>query len=147
MRGLKVKNLRFAHLYGANENNNYMINKFFRQAYRHEQIVVDSVGLARREMMYAKDAAYAIIMALQHRDISGTYNAGSGEALTNEEIANTICAEMSPELHVSVGEGVETIKSSYMDNSKIYMDLGYKARYTLKSATPEIYRDMCLAAE
>lgn len=143
--GLKVKNLRFAHLYGANENNNYMINKFFRQAYQHEQIIVNGRGVARREMMYAKDAAQAIIAALEHGDCSGTYNAGSGNFLTNEEIAEMICVIMSPELHVKVGEEQESIKSSYMDSSKIDRELGYKAKYTLKSALPEIYRDMQMA--
>lgn len=142
---LKIKNLRFAHLYGANENNNYMLNKFLRQAYRHEQIVVNSRGVAHREMMYAKDAALAVIAALEQGSLSGTYNVGSGEALTNEEIAKTICIVMSPELHVRVKDEPEMIKSSYMDSSRIYRDFGYTARYTLKSALPEIYRDMQMA--
>lgn len=144
-KGLKVKNLRFAHLYGANEKNNYMINKFFRQAYHHEQIIVNGRSAARREMMYAKDAALAVVAALEHGGCSGTYNAGSSDFLTNEDIAKTICGGMSPELHVQVGEKQETIQPSYMDSERIWREIGFKARYTLESALPEIYMDMKMA--
>lgn len=144
-KGMKIKNLRFAHLYGANEQNNYMINKFFRQAYNHEQLVVNCKSVAKREMMYAKDAAYAIVKAIEHSEVFGTYNAGSNEALTNEEIAEAICSSMSPELQIQVGKDKDNIKSSYMDNSKIYTELGFGARYTLMKALPEIYQDMHMA--
>lgn len=141
-KGLKVKNLRFAHLYGANEKSNYMINKFFREAYHHEQIIVNGKSAARREMMYAKDAALAVVTALEYGGCSGVYNAGSGDFLTNEDIAKAICIGMSPELHVQIGEKPETIQPSYMDSEKIYREMGFKARCTLESALPEIYMDM-----
>jgi UDP-glucose 4-epimerase len=141
-KGMKIKNLRFAHLYGANENNNYMINKFFRQAYHHEQMLVNCESVAKREMMYAKDAAFAILRAIEHSDVSGTFNAGSGDVLTNEEIARTICAAMSPELQIRVGDDKEHLESSYMDSGKINSELTFQAKYTLKTAMPEIYQDM-----
>lgn len=141
-KGLCVKNLRFAHLYGANEDNMYMINKFFKQAYNHEQIVVDCKSFSRREMMYTKDAVNAVLCALKKSEVSGTFNIGSGDNLTNEDIANFICNCMSPEMKVVVGDGKENIKPSYMDSTRALSELGFRAKYSLRTALPEIFKAM-----
>ncbi len=140
--GLKIKNLRLAHLYGANENNNYMINLFFRQAFSHQQLHVFSKNSARRQMLYAKDAALAILNALDKHDLSGTFNIGSNDVLTNSEIAETICRVFSPELNVLYGDKIEHMPSSYMDSTKARKLLQYRPRYSFEEAVKEIYEDM-----
>jgi len=143
-KGLCVKNLRFAHIYGANENNNYMINVFFRNAFDHKQLKVFAKSYAKREMLYAKDAASAIMSALKHPELKGVFNIGSGNFLTNLDIAETICKIFSPELAVECGEDEETITSSYMSSNKAESDLQYVPKYDFEKAVKEIKEEMML---
>ena len=144
--GLKVKNLRFAHLYGANEQNNYMINIFFRKAFAHEQLQVFAKNSARRQMLYAKDAARAVLAALQQPSLDGEFNIACPDALTNAEIAETICRVFSPENEVLYGDRTENTDSSYMDGTKASECLHFEPQYTFEDAVKEIYSDMLLIA-
>lgn len=139
--GLRVKNLRFAHLFGFNEKNNYMINRFFRQAFHREQLVIHTKSIAKREFLYAKDAAKAILFALKHKDLSGTFNIGSGEAFTNFEVAKIITNVFNNPHDVLVENpnASETISSSYMDSSKAYEELKFRPDYSFTEAVSEIY--------
>ena len=143
--GLKIKNLRFAHLYGANEQNNYMINVFFREAFAQRPLQVFTQNSARRQMLYVKDAAHAICTALHHPSVCGTFNIASRDALTNAEIAETICRVFSPQLSVQYGDKIEQMPSSYMDGSKARELLGFEPRYSFEEAVKEIYNDMLAA--
>ena len=140
-KGLNIKNLRFAHLFGFNEKNNYMINRFFRQAFHHEQLVINGRSVAKREFLYAKDAAKAVICALKKNELSGTYNIGNGEAFTNYEIAELINKVFKNEgnLLVKNPNEDEGIHSSYMDSSKSKADLMFIPDYTFSTALDEIY--------
>ncbi|MBE6768599.1 MAG: NAD(P)-dependent oxidoreductase [Ruminococcaceae bacterium] len=144
--GLRIKNLRFAHLYGANEQNNYMINVFFRRAFAHEPLQVFSQNPARRQMLYVKDAARAICAAIRKPDVSGTFNIASNDALTNGEIAETICRVFTPDLQVQYGDKVECTPSSYMDGTKAREQLDFLPKYSFEEAVKEIYADMLSVA-
>ena len=119
-KGLKVKNLRCAHIFGANERNNYMINLFFRQALRKETLILNTPRTARREFLYVKDAVKAIICALKQESIKGNYNIGSGEALTNYDVAKKINLAFNNEGNLLIKNPLEKegICSSLMDSSK-----------------------------
>ncbi|MGG3987026.1 NAD-dependent epimerase/dehydratase family protein [Bacillus smithii] len=139
-KGLHVKNLRFAHLYGFNEKNNYMINRFIRQAFHREQLVLHAKSVAQREFLYAKDAAKAVVCALKQGKLSGTFNIGSGEALTNYDVANHInnIFENKGNLLIEDPTADEGIRSSYMDSSKAKSVLGFWPDYTFSEALTEI---------
>lgn len=140
-RGLNIKNLRLAHLFGFNEENNYMINRFFRQAFHQEQLILDTKNVAKREFLYAKDAAKAIICALKQSSISGTYNIGSGASFTNLEVAEKINSVFGNDNNLIVREpdAEERIQSSYMDSSKASKILNFSPNYTFTEALAEIY--------
>ncbi|WP_033827560.1 NAD-dependent epimerase/dehydratase family protein [Bacillus andreraoultii] len=143
-KGLFVKNLRFAHLFGFNEKNNYMINRFFRQAFHGEQLVINGRSIAKREFLYAKDAAKAIICSLKKYDLSGTFNIGSEEALTNYEVAKIVNSvfENDGNLLFNNPNNDEGIYSSYMDSSKAKEVLEFSPDYTFIKALNEIYKLM-----
>ncbi|MGG3383615.1 MULTISPECIES: NAD-dependent epimerase/dehydratase family protein [Heyndrickxia] len=138
---LDIKNLRFAHIYGFNEKNNYMINKFFRQAFNKKTLVLDSKSISKREFLYAKDAAKAILCALNTSEASGNYNIGSGESLTNLEVAEKINLAFKNEGNLLIKDpsASENIESSYMKSSKALDVLNFKADYSFFSSLQEIY--------
>lgn len=140
-RDLCIKNLRFAHLYGFNEKNNYMINRFFRQAFNNEQLILDTKSVSKREFLYTKDAAKAISCALRQGHISGTFNIGSEEAFTNYEVAEIInnIFENKDNLLVRKPEEKELIRPSYMSSSKAKEELDFISDYTFVEAIEEIY--------
>ncbi|WGG45415.1 NAD(P)-dependent oxidoreductase [Rossellomorea sp. DA94] len=140
-RSLNIKNLRFAHLYGFNEKNNYMINRFFRQAFHEEQLILNTKSVAKREFLYAKDAAKAIMCALKQNSVSGTFNIGSGEAFTNFEVAERINSAFGNDnnLLVKNHDAEEGVQSSYMDSSEARRVLNFSPSYTFTEALAEIY--------
>lgn len=143
-KGLNIKNLRFAHLYGFHEKNNYMINRFFRHAFNKHQLAIETKSKAKREFLYAKDAAKAINYALEKENISGTFNIGSGIALTNYEVGNIINNNFDNKENLIIKNPniEENIESSYMDSTKAKLELEFVAEYTFEKAVKEIYKLM-----
>ncbi|MDE5415841.1 NAD-dependent epimerase/dehydratase family protein [Alkalihalobacterium chitinilyticum] len=143
-KGMSIKNLRFAHLYGFNEKNNYMINRFFRQAYHREQIVLNTRSVAKREFLYVKDAAKAVVYALKHPSLSGTFNIGSGEAYTNYEVAEAINTVFGNDNNIMIKDHTaeEGIHSSYMDSMLAEKYLYFTPDYSFSDALSEIYKLM-----
>lgn len=138
--GMHVKSLRLAHLFGALEKNNYMINVFMRKAYLKQALSVkDSVG--KREFLYAKDAALAFassVFAPSH----GAFNIGSGEAFTNLLVAEKINEAFANDKEI-LHEGVdESIPSSYFLADKAKKHLGFTHQYSFSKALEEIKQEM-----
>ena len=136
--GMCIKNLRLAHIYGAHEDNNYMINVFFRNAISHTALSVNCISLAKREMLYAKDAARGIRLALEHDKVKGTFNIGSNEYLTTLDIANIVASAVTPKLPIKQGTEIETFSSSYMLSDKANEFFNYSPQYSLSRALQEI---------
>ena len=138
--GLYVKSLRLAHLFGAMEKNNYMINLFMRKAYLKKKLTVkESAG--KREFLYAKEAASAFIRLLD-QDFSGSLNIGSGQALSNLEVAEAINEVFGNAGNLELTGWDEGIRSSYFSSERAKKMFGYQSRYSFSQALEEIKQVM-----
>lgn len=141
---LNIKNLRFAHLFGFNEKNNYMINLFMRQAFNGKVLQLDTKSSAKREFLYAKDAAKSIIIALKKESLTGSFNIGSENVLNNEEVADFINISFSNIIENKMilnPDENDSSDSSYMYHAS-YNDIGFIAEYSFEDALKEIYTEM-----
>lgn len=141
---LKIKNFRFAHLFGKNEQNNYMINLFMRKAFNNEELTLDTQSTAKREFLYVQDAAIAIVKGLKNRKISGTYNIGSNIRLTNYEVAKyiNVAFQNNNNMKILNADLKDSSSSSYMENYKAKKELNFEATYKFTEALEEIYYHM-----
>ena len=138
--GMRIKNLRFAQVFGPGGRNGYMMEVFKNNALRKETLKV--IGNQGKELLYVKDAARAIICALEADTVSGAFNIGTGVFTLNSEIAETFCRICGNEGNIKY-EGVmneETVKS-YMDVSKAKNELRFCTQYDLESAIEDMIRE------
>lgn len=137
---MRIKNLRFAQVFGPGGRNGYMMEVFKNNALNKETLKV--IGNQGKELLYVKDAARAIICALEADIVSGTFNIGTGMFIQNSEIAETFCRICGNEGNI-IYEPVKneiTVKS-YMDVSKAKKELGFCAQYDLERSIEDMIRE------
>ncbi|MDD6188456.1 MAG: NAD(P)-dependent oxidoreductase [Clostridiales bacterium] len=88
MYGMSIKNLRYAQVLGYRRQ---VFTQFYgmllRNASQGLPITVWGEGIAARDVIYVRDAARAAIAAVEHPTVCGSYNIGSGRAVSNMELA------------------------------------------------------------
>jgi UDP-glucose 4-epimerase len=140
---IDIVNLRFAHLYGANEMNSYMINTFMRRAFQKETLEVDESAKSLRDFLYAKDAAKAINCALMNSDVVGSYNITAGDWLRNQEVAEIINEAFDNKGNLTLySPKIDNSRPSYMTGELAKKKLGFEADYRMHQAMKEIHREM-----
>jgi UDP-glucose 4-epimerase len=137
--GLNIKALRFAHILGESERKGFMMNTFIDNAFQNKTLNVNGKSIAKREFVYVKDAARAIVMAMHRPEMNGTFNIGSGEAFSNLEVALIVNECFNNEGNLQYNNSVEEeIEASFMDSSKAGYELGYHAQFLMKEALEDI---------
>lgn len=141
--GITYTVFRCAHVLGI-ENNRYMVSKFIASAFNHEMLCVQGKSIAKREFIYVKDVANAVLWALKSKNaINQVFNLGYGEGYTNYQIATMINTSFNNINNLEyVIKKDEKIQSSYMDVQKIYQ-AGYKAEFTVEQAVDDIFEEYC----
>ena len=67
-----------------------MMNTFIDRAFNKQSLKVIGKSQAKREFVYIKDVARAIILALNKPEYHGSLNIGSNKAHSNLEIARIV---------------------------------------------------------
>lgn len=128
--------LRLAHVFGANEKNNYMINLFIRQAFLGKTLLVNNLTDDLREFVFVEDVLDAIescILFSKNTKQFYTMNIGSDNRLSNIQVAKKITEIFNsprPEVVVNPNSSKKRINEkdeSFMDSSLAKELLQYKS--------------------
>lgn len=145
-RGIESVIFRCAHVLGLEESG-YMISKFLNSAAKGETLQVTGMSVAKREFIYVKDVARAILYAIKTPEIlgGGVWNLGCGEGTTNLCLAEEINSCFGNEGNLEYQDlGDEGISDSYMDVTKL-KQTKFKLKYTLRAAIEDIRKDNFLS--
>jgi len=134
--------LRFFNVYGPRQSKAYagVITEFVKRAASGEPPIIFGDGEQTRDFVHVKDAAKAIIKALESDNASGIYNIGSGVAITINDLAHLI-------LKLAGKENVEPvhgpprpgdIKHSQANINRAKKELGYNPSVSLEEGIREI---------
>lgn len=134
----RVVSVRLGHLYGAFEENDYLINRFLRLASQGEQLKVCPATCKRRDLTYVADAAAGIRLSLVAEDLSGPVNIGSGTAVSNYEIAEIISNVFELEAPQVIYEWSDTSIPSLLDNSFARDSIGYAPKFSFEEGCKDI---------
>ena len=84
------KALRFAQVIGKGERKGYLINTLLDNALSKKMQIIFGSGEQRRHYIYIKDVCRAILYAAKHTDVSGVFNIGMEQTISNLEMAECI---------------------------------------------------------
>jgi dTDP-L-rhamnose 4-epimerase len=143
--GMQTVALRLFNAYGPGQalSNPYTgVLAIFASALLHgrpPQVFED--GLQRRDFVHVEDVAQAFVLALESPDVRGTYNIGSGRAVTIAEVARSIALVMKREdLHPEFLNKARAgdIRHCFGDIALAQKELGYSPRRTFADSLPEL---------
>jgi nucleoside-diphosphate-sugar epimerase len=141
-KGLNIKILRIAQVFGIGEFEKSMISTFINNLKNDKEIIVSVEGI-KREYIYIKDLIDAFDVALSKKDIKGIYNLGSGEVSTIQEIANKLGTAFDKKELVKVDSDLKIInENSLMDSDLFYKTFNWKPAYTFEMASLDLVQDL-----
>lgn len=132
--------LKFFNVYGPNE---YFKGSMASMVYHgFKQIREDGVirlfkscnpnyadGEQLRDFVYVKDVCFVILWLLEHKDVSGLFNVGTGRAQSFRELAEATFRAMGMEPRIEYIDMPEHLKEKYQYYTKAEMDKLRKAGY------------------
>lgn len=137
-KGIRYTIFRCGIVYGL-DHTGRMISNFISRASRKERLMLMGKSIARRDFVYVKEVAGALMFAtMGNLPENEIYNLGSGEAYTNLEVAESVnfCFGNIGNLDY-VDELEEQIINSYMCSEKLYK-AGFKREWNLQIALEDI---------
>jgi dTDP-glucose 4,6-dehydratase len=130
-------------VYGPNQYVEKLIPKFISRLLRNQKCCIHGDGSNRRHYLHVLDTVSALDLVL-HKGLGGeTYNIGSLEEITNFELAKKIIRLLKRE---EPEDWIEYVPDRAFNDSRYYLTfdkltkLGWKPKYTLDDALPEVIK-------
>jgi UDP-glucose 4-epimerase len=132
--GLQIVSLRYANVYGPRqdpEGEAGVVAIFIQKLLNNEQAIVNGNGRQTRDFVYVEDVVEANLAAMG-QDIQGTYNVGTGEETSVNDLlgilvrhTNSTCKEVH-----GPAKGGEQARS-VIDSGKLRQELSWESRTEL----------------
>ena len=132
--GLQIVSLRYANVYGPRqdpEGEAGVVAIFIQKLLSNEQAIVNGNGRQTRDFVYVEDVVEANLAAMG-QDIQGTYNVGTGEETSVNDLlgilvrhTNSTCKEVH-----GPAKGGEQARS-VIDSGKLRQELSWESRTEL----------------
>lgn len=145
--GIQTVALRFANVYGPRqdpEGEAGVVSIFSRKLLQGEQPIINGNGRQTRDFVFVDDIVEAHL-AVMGKDVQGTYNVGTGEETTINELFRIIADLTTPqvkELHGPAKKGEQL--RSVVDAAKLRRELGWESKVSLReglSRTVDFFRE------
>lgn len=142
--GMKIKSFRMSEVCGLDLSRG-MMNPFWsvllNASVNGKPIPIYGKGIGGRDLIYVKDVTRAFVAGLD-KDVSGIYNIGSGQIITNMEIAEAFCKVFQNEGGIELyPEKEEWGTSKCLSTEKAKQELGFEAGYDLFEIVEDIKRE------
>lgn len=133
--GLQMVNLRYANVYGPRQDPDGeagVVSIFIQKLLNNEQAIVNGNGRQTRDFVYVEDAVEANL-AVMGQETQGTYNVGTGEETSINDLFRILIAHTNStckEVHGPAKSGEQV--RSVIDSTKIRQELSWEPRTELR---------------
>ncbi len=131
---LKSTIFRYSSPFGFSQKANSVLPIFINKVMKGQDLTVYRGGKRKQEFIYVKDIVSAIILALKSK--KGDFNIGSNNVITMKELANLIINVFSKtKKNKIINKDIkETAICIHLNSQKAQKELGFKAKYDIKTA-------------
>jgi nucleoside-diphosphate-sugar epimerase len=134
--GLNTTSLRYFNVFGPRQDpkSQYAaaIPIFVSKALKNDPIIIYGDGEQTRDFVFVKDVALANFLAVTNLSVAGTFNVGSGQAISVNDIAKLIMQETNSKSSIIYeAERAGDIKNSLASIEETELKLNYKSSFNL----------------
>lgn len=138
---MNIKILRIAQVLGVHDTicQNSFWDTMLVKCLKKEKITIFGEGKTGRDVIYVKDVADALVLAVRKTSFSGIVNIGSGAIASNKDIAEAFCKAFGLNNNLEFNRNAsESGIRTFMNCQRAKDELGFSAKYSLE----EMSKDM-----